>query len=203
MTCTTEGCETPTEAYLCHPCVSDLAQWLEQGTELLPEMDVTIARLDAVRPASNEGNNGTKSAGSAPPLNLDALEVKMDLEIDLQYPAHHYAGDPWSASEVPRVIANINKADLMVHGPKDDAPTEIAIEQLRKKLDGHFPEPMPPTECEAWLRENAGIKIGSGTVNKWFHRGKILKHDGSTPKRPLYSPKEVLAVHIARQHEGS
>lgn len=200
--CTTADCGAPSgDLYLCAACIRDLDGRLKQGLALIPEMDVTIARLDNVRVGNVEGGNGSKAAGSAAPMDITALEIKMTLEEDTRYTANQYAADPWSASETPRVIENIRKAELLISGPEDDAPTQSKIQADRKALAQHFPDPMPPTECATWLRENAGIKIAARNINDWYHRGRIRKQEGSTPKRPLYSPKEVLIAHMARQHE--
>lgn len=199
-TCTTADCGRDANLYICNQCTNDLQAWLDKCAEILPELDVTIARLDNVRVSNNEGNNGTRSAGSSAPLNLDAMQLKINMQ-SLTQTAEHYAKDQFAAGIAWAIQDWYTKAELLISGPEEDAPSEMSIQQAREKLDNHFPEPLPPRDCATWLRENAGIKISAGQINKWLHRGKIHKHPGSTPKRPLYSAKEVLAVHMARQHE--
>ena len=63
MTCTTPDCGNPSDLYLCRDCVRDLQAWIDKARELLPDLEVTILRLDNVRRRS-EGGNGGKS-GSA------------------------------------------------------------------------------------------------------------------------------------------
>lgn len=199
--CGTADCEAEAQdKYLCANCIRDFQAWLDKCAEILPELDDTIARLDNVRVSNNEGGNGSRSAGSSAPLNLDAMQLKINL-ASLTQTAEHYAKDQHAAGIAWTIQDWYTKAELLISGPEEDAPSEMSILQAREKLDSHFPEPLPPRDCATWLRENAGIKINAGKINDWHHRGKIRKHPGSTPKRPLYSAKEVLAVHMARQHE--
>lgn len=199
--CGTIDCEAEAQDnYLCGNCIRDLQAWIDKCREILPELDVTIARLDNVRVGNVEGGNGSKSAGSSAPLNLDAMQLKINL-TSLTQTAEHYAKDQHAAGIARTIQDWYTKAELLISGPEEDAPSQMSILQAREKLDSHFPEPLPPRDCATWLRENAGIKISAGKINDWHHRGKIRKHPGSTPKKPLYAPKEVLAVHLARQHE--
>ncbi|QEP06176.1 hypothetical protein [Glutamicibacter sp. ZJUTW] len=198
--CTTPDCGQDATLYICNQCINDLQAWLSKCAEILPELDDTIARLDNVRVSNNEGGNGSRSAGSSAPLNLDAMQLKINL-ASLTQTAEHYAKDQHAAGIAWTIQDWYTKAELLISGPEEDAPSEISILQAREKLDSQFPEPLPPRDCATWLRENAGIKIAGRTINDWHHRGKIRKHPGSTPKRPLYSAKEVLAVHMTRQHE--
>lgn len=200
-TCGTIDCEAEAQdKYLCGNCIRDLQAWLDKCADIMPELDVTIARTDNVRVSNNEGNNGTKSAGSSEPLNLDAMQLKINLATITQT-AEHYAKDQYAAGIARTIQDWYTKAELLISGPEKDTPTQASLTQAREKLSNHFPEPLPPRDCATWLRENAGIKIASRTINDWYHRGKIRKHPGSTPKRPLYSANEVLAVHMTRQHE--
>lgn len=189
-TCTTEGCETETSTYLCADCVRDLQAWLDKGRELLPDLDVTIARLDNVRPTNNEGNNGTKSAGSAAPLNLGALDLQMSLQTDLQFTATQYAADPWSATEVPRVIADITKAELMISGPESDAPTKDKLARAAVELRENVPESLLAIDLTLWLKNIHQMTVYPHTIRKWAQRGHITRTN--TEGRPTYSPAAVL-----------
>ncbi|TAP26846.1 hypothetical protein [Arthrobacter sp. S41] len=198
--CTTNDCEDDAKLFLCGYHINALQAWLDKCAQILPELDVTIARLDNVRQPNNEGGNGTKSAGSSAPANLDALQLKINL-ASLTETAEHYAKDQFAAGIAWTVQDWYTKAELLISGPEEDSPNPWAIANAREKLADHFPESMTPRECAKWLRENSGIKINAGKINDWHRRGKVRKHPGSTPKRPLYSPKEVLTVHLTRQHE--
>lgn len=200
MICTTADCEAESTLYLCGHCIRDFDAWIDQAEFLLPELDVTIARLDNVRVGNIEGGNGTKSAGSSAPLDIDAVQLKINLStIDRR--ATDYAKDPHAAPMAALLAEWITKAELIISGPEDNAPTPYELNAMRNELAQQFPDPMPPRQCATWLRENAGIKIAARNINDWYHRGRIRKQEGSTPKRPLYSPKEVLIAHMTRQHE--
>lgn len=200
-TCTTIDCTSDAHnSYLCSNCIRDLDAWLAKCAEILPELDVTIARLDNVRVGNVEGGNGTKSAGSSAPLNLDAMQLKINLAT-LTQSAEHYAHDQFAAGIAWTIRDWYDKAELIVSGPPDDTPAPWIIAQYREKLEEHYPEALTPRECASWLRTHAGIKIAARNINDWYHRGKIRKQEGSTPKRPLYSAKEVLLAHMTRQHE--
>ncbi|MGP5263667.1 hypothetical protein [Glutamicibacter arilaitensis] len=200
-TCGTIDCEAPAQdKYLCQYHVESLQEWIDKIPNVLPELDDSIARTDNVRPGNPEGGNGTKSAGSSAPLNIDAMQLKINL-ASITENAEHYAKDQHAAGIAGTIQDWYTKAELIVSGPPEDKPAPWVIAQHREKLEGHFPEPLPPRECATWLRQNAGIKINAGKINDWHRRGKIRKHPGSTPKKPLYAPKEVLTVHLTRQHE--
>lgn len=198
--CTTVDCESPAELFLCGHCIHDMQETIDKIPNVLPELDASIARLDNVRQSSSEGGNGSKSAGSSAPLNIDAMQLKANLSTITEN-AHHYAKDQHAAGIAWTIRDWYDKAELIVSGPPDDMPAPWIIAQYREKLEEHYPEALTPRECASWLRTHAGIKIAARNINDWYHRGKIRKQEGSTPKRPLYSAKEVLLAHMTRQHE--
>lgn len=198
--CTSTECANPTEQVICGQCVSDLQQWISQIPSYIEELPAAIYKLDNVTPQASEGGNGTKSAGSKAPINLDAYQIRENL-LTVNPDANTYANDQYAAGIAETIIQWVRNAELIISGPESDEPEAWTIAQAREKLKGHFPEPMTPRECAKWLRENAGIKISPGKINDWYRRGKIRKHPGSTPKKPLYAPKEVLTAHLTRQHE--
>ncbi|MEU5838550.1 hypothetical protein ABZ820_33450 [Streptomyces diacarni] len=195
--CTSMDCGMDATLYICPQCIRDLQAWLDKCAEVLPELDVTIARLDNVRVGNVQGGNGSKSAGSSAPLNLDAMQLKINLAT-LTQSAEHYAHDQFAAGIAWTIQDWYTKAELLISGPEEE---RVDHQEVKDKLEGHYPEPLPPKECANWLRANTGIKIAARNINDWHHRGKIRKHPGSTPKRPLYSAKEVLLAHMTRQHE--
>ena len=89
-----------TTNYICNQCTKDLQAWIDKCAEILPELDDTIARLDNVRVSNNEGGNGSRSAGSSAPLNLDAMQLKINL-ASLTQTAEHYAKDQHAAVPLP------------------------------------------------------------------------------------------------------
>lgn len=188
-TCATPDCGTPSELYLCPPCISDFQAWIDKGRLLIPELGITIARLDNVRPSNVEGGNGSKSAGSAAPLDLTALALQMSLETDLSYNAEQYARDPWSVGEVPRVIADIKNAELAISGPEDP---HIDHEGNAAKVKEIAP-PMPTRQLLPWLRKNAKIAITSQHIRDWVRRGHLRPVEREPS--PTYHPHEVIAAH--------
>lgn len=193
--CATADCETPATLHLCAHCIRDLKGRLEQGIALIPELNVTIARLDAVRPGNVEGGNGSKSAGSAAPLDITALDVQMTLEEDTRYTAEQYAADPWAAEDASRVIENIQKAERMISGPEeihiDHAANRAAIEQIAP--------PMPTRQLLPWLRANAKIPITSQHIRDWARRGHLRPVEREPT--PTYWPHEVIAAYHERKKQ--
>lgn len=195
-TCTTEGCETPTETYLCADCVRDLQAWLDKGRELLPDLDVTIARLDNVRPTNNEGNNGTKSAGSSAPLNVDAMQLKINLS-SMARDAATYATDPHAAGIAALIQTWVTNAELAISGPETEHIDHAAN---RAKVKDIAP-PMPMRELLPWLRTNAKMAITSAAIRQWVNRGFLIpvtRGNMASPGIPAvestYNPHEVIAA---------
>lgn len=117
MICTTPDCERPTETYLCTQCVSDLEKWIEQIPLLLPELDVTIARLDVTRPGNSE-TRSTNVAGSAAPANLDALQLKLNL-ASVTHTAAEYAKEDHAAGTAWIIQEWCKRAEVMISGPEE------------------------------------------------------------------------------------
>lgn len=188
-TCTTPDCESPSgDLYLCAQCIRDFQAWIDQVPLLLPELDVTIARLDNVRVGNIEGGNGTKSAGSAAPLNIDAVQLKINLKtVDRQ--AKDYAKEPHAAQMAALLTEWITKAELLISGPEEE---HINHEANRAKVEEIAP-PMPTRQLLPWLRKNAKISITSQHIRDWVRRGH-LKPVEREPS-PTYHPHEVIAAH--------
>lgn len=193
--CLTPECGTASKLYLCESCIRDLAGRLEQGKKLIPELSVTIARLDAVRPGNVEGGNGSKSAGSAAPLDITALQVQMDLEEDTKYSAEQWAADPWTAQEVERVIKNIVLAERLISGPEEQ---HIDHAGNRAKVKEVAP-PMIMRELLPWLRTNARMAITSQVIRQWVSRGLLTPAFRGSPAtkgkkatESTYHPHEVI-----------
>lgn len=193
--CLTPECGTASKLYLCENCIRDLAGRLEQGKKLIPELGVTIARLDSGGPRNPEGGHGTKSASSAAPLDLNALQVQMDLEEDTRYSAVEWASDPWTAQEVERVIKNIVTAESLISGPEEQ---HVDHAGNRAKVKEVAP-PMIMRELLPWLRTNARMAITSQAVRNWVHRGLLTPASRGTPAakgkkatESTYHPHEVI-----------
>lgn len=189
MTCTTADCEGPAELYLCGQCIRDLDAWIEKCRELLPELDVTIARLDQVRVGNVEGGNGSKSAGSAAPLNLDAMQLKINL-ASITQDATHYAKDQFAAGIAWTIADWYTKAELVVSGPEGDAPTKEELLQAAADIRHHIPEELSVQALVEWLNNIHQISINRGRIWQWAKRGHITRTNETGQAK--YSPTAVL-----------
>lgn len=196
--CTSNDCGQDATLYICNQCIRDLQAWIDKVPDMMQELLITMGRLDKTRTAKSEGGNGLTTEPSAL-ISDHLLELRTALRIWEHRNAEELAHDQHSGGftdMLKRVLANAEKAiDLPEEEPKPDP------EEITQQLEEHYPEALTPRECANWLRTHAGIKIAARNINDWYHRGKIRKQEGSTPKRPLYSAKEVLLAHMTRQHE--
>lgn len=184
-TCTTPDCGMEANNYICNQCTQDLQAWIDKCAEILPELDDTIARTDNVRQHNNEGNNGTKSAGSSAPLNLDAMQLKINLQSITQT-AEHYAHDQFAAGIARTIQDWYTKAELLISGPEEE---HIDHQAVKEKI-AHEAPPMPTRQLRTWLRTNAKITITSMDIRNWVRRGKL--QPATRHPQPTYWPHEVL-----------
>jgi len=184
--CTTDNCGNHTATWLCGQCVSDLQQWIDKALLLIPELDVTIARLDVTRPGNPE-TRSSNHAGSAAPANLDALQLKINMQ-SIGRDAKEYALDPRAAGLAWLIQDWTTKAELLISGP-DEPPINHAA---NKERVANIAPPMTTRKLLPWLRANARIAITSQNVRDWVRRGhlKPVTHDPS----PTYHPHEVVAA---------
>lgn len=184
--CTTDGCKNPTNLYLCPQCVSDLQQWIDKAQQYAPELGVTIARLDVLRKAGNGGGGGGK-AGSAEPLNLDAVQLQMNLR-SIHPDAAEYAHDERAADLAWLIQDWATKAELLISGPEAETVDHAII---RQKVHDIAPA-MPTRKLLPWLRENAQLSLTSQHIRDWVRRGHLRPAGSENP--PHYLPHEVLAA---------
>ena len=184
-TCTTNDCGMDATLYICPQCIRDLQAWLDKCAEVLPELDVTIARLDNVRVGNSEGGNGSKSAGSSSPLNLDAMQLKINLAT-LTQSAEHYAHDQFAAGIAWTIQDWYTKAELLISGPEEE---RVDHQEIKEKIANQAP-PMATRELRKWLRENAKISVSSMDIRNWVRRGKLAP--AQREPQPTYWPHEVL-----------
>lgn len=185
MECTTSDCANHTSTYLCTGCVRDLQAWLDKVPVLIVALNVTIAKLDNVRPAGGGGGGGGHKPGSAAPINLDALQLQENLRSVGPYAAwyakqDHAAGSAWLIQDW------VTKAERLVSGP-DEPPVNHQVN--RERVKGIAPA-MPTRKLVPWLRENAKVIVTSKDIRNWVFRGK-LKAAEQAPQ-PTYHPHEVL-----------
>lgn len=187
--CGTIDCEAEAQdKYLCANCVRDLDAWIEKCREILPELDVTIARLDNVRVSNNEGSNGSRSAGSSAPLNLDAMQLKINL-ASLTQTAEHYAKDQHAAGIARTIQDWYTKAELLISGPEE----EHIDHQANKERVKEIAPPMPTRQLVPWLRNNAKLAIKAKDIRNWAARGKLRPVEREP--QPTYWPHEVIQAH--------
>lgn len=187
-TCTTADCGRDANLYICNQCINDLQAWLSKCAEILPELDDTIARLDNVRVSNNEGGNGSRSAGSSAPLNLDAMQLKINL-ASLTKTAEHYAKDQFAAGIAWTIQDWYTKAELLISGPEEE---HIDHQANREKIEQIAP-PMPTRQLVPWLRTNAKLAIKPKDIRNWASRGKL--RPAQREPQPTYWPHEVIQAH--------
>lgn len=183
--CDSMDCGMDAILYLCPQCIRDLDAWIEKCREILPELDTTIARLDNVRVGNVEGGNGSKSAGSSAPLNLDAMQLKINL-ASLTQSAEHYAHDQFAAGIAWTIQDWYTKAELLISGPEEE---HINHQEIRERIEKQAP-PMVTKDLRKWLRENANITVTSMDIRNWVRRGKL--RPAEREPQPTYWPHEVL-----------
>jgi hypothetical protein len=195
LECTTEECRNHSSTYLCTQCVRDLQAWLDKVPVLVAALNVTIAKLDNVRPVGGGGGGGAKP-GSAAPINLDALQLQQNLR-SVGRNAKDYAHDSRAAGLAWLIQDWVTKAELLVSGPE-----EIFINHAanRERIKDIAP-PMPTRELLPWLRKKAGIVVTSKDIRNWAHRGKLAAVNRLPT--PTYNPHEVLAVWYETRREKS
>lgn len=187
--CTTADCGMDAILYLCPQCIRDLDAWIEKCREILPELDTTIARLDNVRVGNVEGGNGSKSAGSSAPLNLDAMQLKINL-ASLTQSAEHYAHDQFAAGIAWTIQDWYTKAELLISGPEDDKPSEGELLRAAQEIREKVPEEMRVPDLIRWLKTIHQIEIKPTRIWKWAERGHITRTNKEG--RAKYSPAAVL-----------
>lgn len=191
-TCTTTDCGRPTETYLCAQCVTDLDAWIQKANEYAPELDVTIAKQDVLRKAGNTGGGGNK-AGSAAPVNLDAIQLQQNLYSAGSRTAAVYAQDQFAAGIAWTIQDWVTKAERLISGPEAERVDHAAI---REKVQDIAPA-MTTRQLIPWLRDNAGITLKRSDINNWRMRGKLRPVEREP--QPTYLPHEVL--HLWHERE--
>ncbi|MGN6589491.1 MAG: hypothetical protein ACTHKE_04290 [Sphingomicrobium sp.] len=180
--CTTPDCENQTATYLCHRCVADLQAWIDKVPDLLPELDVTIARLDRV--TKQQGGGGSKP-GSKAPVNLDAVQMKINLQMVAGW-AGYYETDEHAAGIAKTIRDWVTNAEIMISGPEEQF---IDHAGNRERVRNIAPA-MPTRKLVPWLKEKAGIVVTSMDIRNWARRGKL--HPAAIHPQPTYHPHEVL-----------
>lgn len=193
MNCTTSDCNQPTDLYLCTQCVSDLQASIEYAHRLLPDLDVTIARLDVTRPGNPE-TRSTNVAGSAAPANMDALQLKLNMEA-VTKTATEYAHDPRVAGMAWLLGEWCKSAEVLISGPEEIRIDHEAKRERARKARG---EPLPPREAIDYVRKKTKVSIKMYDFKNWVKLGKfayvldrVTSHD---KPRKIYFPGDLFNV---------
>lgn len=194
MICTTPDCELATSTYLCTQCVSDLQASIDYAHRLLPDLDVTIARLDVTRPGNPE-TRSSNVAGSAAPANMDALQLKLNLE-SVTHTAEQYANEIHAAGTAWIIGEWCKDAEMLISGPEAETPEHPA--EIVKKIKGST-EPMTAKDCATYLTENTGIYFNSKRIRNWVTRRDLKPVDQEGPA--MYLPEDVLTAYRNRQRD--
>lgn len=197
-TCTTADCGLDATLYICNQCIRDLQAWINKVPDMMHELLITMGNLDNTRTTRNEGGNGLTS-DPREPVSDHLLTLRSALRIWEHRNAEELAHDQYSGEFTDMLKRILKRAETAIDLPEEEPQPDH--EHLTQQLEEHYPQALTPRECANWLRTHAGIKIAARNINDWYHRGKIQKQEGSTPKRPLYSAKEILLAHMTRQHE--
>lgn len=192
--CRIEDCGQPTELFMCPLCVSSLQQYIDKIPGYLEELPTAIYKLDNVRPMATEGGNGTKSAGSKAPINLDAYQIRENL-LTVNADANTYATDPFAAGVFEMIIRWVNSAELILSGPETEYVNHA---EIKGKVHEAAP-PMPTRQLVPWLRLHAKLSINGQNIRDWARRGK-LRPVARKPS-PTYWPHEVIQAHHETRNE--
>lgn len=183
--CTVQGCDQPTQEYLCNDCTTELQHAWDQIGPLIPVLE-DISRGDDVpfHMPTAEGRGG--GGGSRPPMNLSAYQLALNLRQALVYTPQEYAqhSDGWRAHA--QILQWVHNADRMVNGEKEEAKAKASIATYKVR-DIH---PMPVKHLLPWLNENAGVRITKQNIQDWVRRGKLQRCNDTG--HPTYNPAEVL-----------
>ena len=192
MECTTASCGNPTSGtYICHVCVRDLQNAIDYALSYLDELQVNIARQD-VGPRPEGGGSG--KAGSKPPCNLEAIDLKHNLQT-INPNATAYENDPNASMKALLIEQWGKRAATIVEGPPPATPRNPS--DLATKLKQEIPGPLHTKPLLQWLHQAHGITIHPARLRQWAHRKLITRTN--TQGRPTYDPATVI-THI--QHNA-
>lgn len=185
--CTTEKCSSsvPDNIFLCPFCIRDLQAYIDKAHLYAPELNVTIAKLDVLRHAGSTGGGGGK-AGSAAPVNLDAVQLQQNL-YSVDKDAGAYAHDERGAGIAWLIQDWVNKAELLISGPEEERVDHAAN---KERLQREVPTELRPKPLVEWLKVTHGLDIKESRIRKWASRNLITR--ANTDGYPTYDPAIVL-----------
>lgn len=156
--CTSADCANPSEQTICGQCVSDLQAWLDKVPEMMEELFLTMARLDATAPRNREGGEGM-STEPVMPVRVGALEVRGALRMWVEIrttgetvalDANKLAKDKFAGKFLPMLQDLLAKAERAIDNPMEkhvygnctvEDPEGVCGQELTAAPDAH------ETEC--------------------------------------------------------
>lgn len=189
--CTVEGCDRPTQEYLCHQCTDELTTAWDQIDDLLPVLQSIGRGEDSAftQPAA-EGRGG--ATGSKPPGNWSAMSTAICLQQALVFTPAEYAqhADGWMSHR--QILDWVTQANAIVHGEEEKRLDPIAVNWHLRDI-----HPMPGKELVTWFNNELGIQLTLGRIRKWAHNGHIKPTN--THGHPKYHPAAVFATYCERK----
>ncbi|GAA2545791.1 hypothetical protein HD598_002151 [Neomicrococcus aestuarii] len=183
--CTGGGCDKPTTHYLCGDCTTSLAKTMSDIPRLIEVLKLISTNIEKAFTQKAARGGGGGKAGSKPPMNLNAYQLALNLNMALAYTPHQYATHQDGAWSKQYIESQAKAAKLLVDGEPEVTRTEW---ETRLKLQGV--QPMPARHLIPWFKEKLGVTIHAGTLRQWVFLKKIQKIE--TGGHPAYDPVEVL-----------
>lgn len=186
--CTGGGCTKPTAHYLCDDCTTSLAKTMSDIPRLIQVLNLISTNIEKAFTQKAARGGGGGKAGSKPPMNLNAYQLALNLNMALAYTPHQYATHQDGAWSKQYIEHQVTAAKLLVDGEPETTRTEW---ETRLKLQGV--QPMPARHLIPWFKEKLGVTIHAETLKKWGQRGQVKRVE--TQGHPAYDPVDVLKEH--------
>lgn len=186
-TCGYDGCDTPTQEYLCHTCVEELTHDWKNIPDLLPVLHNIVSGKDVPFHTPTAEQRGGPT-GSRPPINLTALQLAADLEYAHSITPQQWAQDRHGPKYKQRIHRWVTNANRLVYGEPENADSKANIAKYRINTA----EPKTSKELVVIFRR-MGITIKPTNISTWADRGLIQRRN--TQGHPTYDPKQVYDVY--------
>ena len=197
MICNAKDCgELTSGLHLCEEHRAELRDLLDGVDFLIVNLDPAIQAGKVVKkPGGNEGGNGTRSASSRPPVELDANQIRYML-WELPRDAYIEARDnPDAGRTLFMARIWVTNGRKLVYGSDDDVPTNPQV--LQEKLAEEVPAALRIKPLIDWLHAKHGLNIKASLIRQWDKRGKITRNNQTG--FPTYDPATV-AIHALKEN---
>lgn len=188
-TCTVHDCDRPTELYLCGEHIVVLDRYLVDRDWLWTNLDPYLQATKTL-PKGNLESSGSATAGSRPPISLEAAILRDKLD---ELPARAYdvaTDDPDAGNTLRKAALWIESARHQVWGPEQERPTDT--QEARDRIRDAGVEPMPTRRLVPWMRQFANLPIKGKDIRNWAHWGWIARKNPGEPGHPTYDACDVL-----------